>query len=256
MKLQRSMRAVIGGALALVAATCLSGGVAHAQKAAETDATATRVMNAYVEAIGGEAAYDKFKTRRVKATFSMPAAGINAPLTIFQKAPNLQRTLTEIPGLGKIVQICDGKQVYDSNPITGQRLLEGEEKDAILLEADFAADVNWQQRYASVKSDGEAEVDGSKCDKLRLVTMGGQERVAYFDQASHLLVKAEMTVETPQGKLATVSRLLDYKDVDGMKFPFKTEVSLLGQQQVIQIDSIEHGVEFPADTFKIPALDE
>jgi outer membrane lipoprotein-sorting protein len=233
------------------------GNTLRAQDAAvaKVDEKAAKIMDAYVEALGGAEALDKFESRQFKGKFKMPAAGMEAPLTISQQAPNKQRTMMELPGIGKIEQVCDGEQVFDKNPLTGERMLSGGEKEAVLMEADFDADANWRKRYKSIEFVGEAEVDGSDCYQLEMVSSGGQQRTAYFDQETNLMIKVEMTVDSPQGKLATVSRLKDYREVDGIKYPFTTELSLMGQTQIIQIESVEHGVDFPADTFAIPSQD-
>ena len=224
-------------------------------KQVQTDLpSAEAVMDAYVEAMGGKEAFEKLKTRKIKATFSMPAAGVNAPLTLIQAAPNKLRTEISIPGLGDITQICDGENVYEKNPITGERLLEGGEKEAALLEASFQSDAAWKENLKSVKMLGKEDVDGKPCYKLEMMTKGGLKRTAYIDAETNMMVMNEMTIESPQGKIAVTNQFSDFKEVDGITLPHKTQMSMLGQKQTIAIQQIEHGVEIPADTFKIPNI--
>lgn len=224
--------------------------VACAQDAAAPSGES--VLDAYLEAIGGAEKLESHTARRITAKFSMPQLGIKGPMTITQAAPKKYRMETELPSIGKIVQICDGENVLDKNPLTGERMLEGLEKEAVLLEANYYADSKWREMYKKVPAAEKVDVDGEPCLKLVLEAKSGSIRTNYYSAKTKLLVKSEMTVDSPQGKLAVESKFSDYKAVKGVLFPHKTTQTTLGQQQVVEIEKIELDPTLAADTFVIP----
>ena len=68
-----------------------------------------------------------------------------------------------------------------------------------------------------------------------------------------LLVQVEAVVHHSMGDIPVTSKLSDYKEVDGIKIPFTNSSSMMGQEQAIALQSVEHNVEIPADRFAVPA---
>lgn len=239
--------------MALVAGILFTGtGQPLAAQDQATGITAEQVLDGHVKAIGGADKLKSFETRVTKATLSMPQVGLTGPMTITQKAPNLYRLEIDLPGVGNMLQICDGKDVMDNNPLMGKRMLSGGEKESVMIEASFNAEANWRKTYKSVSYAGKEDVGGAPCHKVVAELASGAKRTMYYDAATGLLKKIKAVVSSPQGELATESIIEDYKEVDGVKYAYKTTVSVLGQQQVVEIDSIEHDAEVDAETFTIP----
>lgn len=213
--------------------------------------TAEQVLDGHVKAVGGVEKLESFKNRRTTGKFSMPAAGLNGPMKIIQEAPNHYRMEMEIPGIGKVLQVCDGEKVLDKNPLTGQRMLSGAEKEAVMLEATFNSEAHWRDLYKNVSYEGREDVDGKPCHKIVLETKSGSKRTQYYDVATGLLSKVKAIVSSPQGELATESTVSDYKEVDGLKYAHKTVVAVLGQQQIIEIEQVEHDVQLPEGSFDV-----
>jgi hypothetical protein len=49
-----------------------------------------------------------------------------------------------------------------------------------------------------------------------------------------------MTAATPMGEIAIENDYLDYRDLDGIKMPFESRQSVLGQAQVMRFTKITH----------------
>jgi zinc protease len=247
-----TLRAIVAAVTMAAAPLCVAttAGQVSAQEKPAT-VTAEQVIDGYVKAIGGAEKLQSFKTRRTTAKFSMPAVGLQGPMTVTQSAPNSYKLEVEIPGIGKILQICDGEKVLDKNPLTGERMLEGTEKDTVMLEANFYSDSQWRKVYVKTSYEGREDIEGRPCHKVALETTSGNKRTHFYDVETNYLVKVRTIVSTPQGELATENTLSDYKDVDGVKFPHKTIVSVMGQQQEIVIEKIENNPQLADDAFKI-----
>jgi len=214
--------------------------------------TGEAVLDAYVAAIGGVEKYKSLKSLRINSTFSMAAAGVKAPMTISQQAPNRYRMELTIPGLPPIVQICDGENVYSKEPQGGARMLEGAEKDAMLLQADFDSTPTWRDTYLKAELKGMADVEGKPAYQVELSTKEGLKLSNFYDAQSLLLVQTQSEQNTVVGPMKITTSLSDYRDVQGIKMPHKSVQSVQGQSVEITIEKIEANLEFPAGTFEIP----
>ena len=108
------------------------------------DPTGEQVIDRYVEATGGKAAYEKIKSRVITGKMSIPAQGISGDILIHQKAPNLSHTSITIPQIGgKIERGFNGEVGWEKNPMTGSRVLDGEEKQQMLREASLNNELHW-----------------------------------------------------------------------------------------------------------------
>lgn len=74
----------------------------------------------------------------------------------------------------------------------------------------------------------------------------------YFDKNTLLVKKIESNVVTDAGAIDVTAYLSDYKTVDGIKIAHRTEMELIGQKRVIEIQTIEHNVDLAEDQFDPP----
>jgi hypothetical protein len=61
-----------------------------------------------------------------------------------------------------------------------------------------------------------------------------------------------MTTQSPLGKIQVETVLSDYRDFGGLKVPVKTELSMMGQKQVLAIESVTYDAIDPK-VFELPA---
>ena len=215
--------------------------------------SAETVLDNYVKATGGKSAYEKHHNMKVEATMEMPAQGIKASLTSYAAAPNLSRTVTEFPGLGKSEQGHDGEIFWSMSAMEGPRVMQGEEKDFMVRLNAYNAELRWQEIYDKIECTGTEDVDGKTCYKVVMTPATGSPVTNYFDKETGLLVRTDMIAKTPMGEMPIESRVEDYKEVDGQKVPFKTTQSFMGMKQIITMNNVEFNVELPENIFAPPA---
>jgi hypothetical protein len=80
-------------------------------------------------------------------------------------------------------------------------------------------------------------------------TAGGAVVTLCFDQETGLLTRLIRFSESPVGRVVTRVDYGDYRDVDGMKFPFAWTVTWLGGRSSYQLAGIEPNSTLPANTF-------
>jgi zinc protease len=247
-----SMRRIIVPALFAVIATL---GQPDARGQSKPDLpTADTVLNQYIEATGGKAAYEKLKNRVLTGTIELPAANIKGTIKITQAPPNKMSVITELGPVGMSKRVTDGKTAWEVSTVAGDRELDGEEKETFLRDAHFFKELLWKDLYAKVECVGIEDVDNKPAYKVVLTPKVGKPGTEYYDKTSHLLVKQTSTVASPNGDVVVEAFPSDYKTVDGIMIPHTATQKILTQEIVVKMKEIKHNVDLPDDAFKRPAL--
>lgn len=212
---------------------------------------AEAIMDRFVEVTGGKEAYLKLKNRKVTGRLEIPAAGISGKVTMYQEG-NKMRTSMEIPGIGLIEQFCDGKHAGEINPLSGSRLLEGEELALILRQSYFQSDVDWRKLYPKAKVTGTKTIADKTCFVVELETPEGYKATKMFDQKSGLLIAEKVSFKGQMGDVTAENVVTKYKAIDGVQFPVETKMTMLSQEMVLKVDAVEHNISLPKDTFEFP----
>lgn len=227
---------------------------ATATKPESATLTGEQVLDKYVEVTGGKAAYEKLKTRRMKAAMEIPGAPVKPTMEIFQKAPNLHLQLVAIPEMGmEQSRGFDGKIAWSKDPMQGVRVLEGKEASAMKDETPFNVEIRWREVYKEAKNLGRKTIDGTDGYEIELTPKeGGNPTTSFYDATSFLLIHQTKTQETPQGKMTSKISMSDYKDVDGIKIPFTMTISGGPQKVIMKIQEVKHNEEMPDSKFAKP----
>ncbi len=221
-------------------------------KAQDTEIpSAESILDTFFEVTGGEEAYQKVKTRVTKGTLEIVGAGLKGDIEIYQTEPNKLVSTVEFEGLGQIVQGTDGKAAWELNPLTGDRVLDGDEKADFLREARLD-ETAWREDYEKVECTGVEDLDGKPTYKVIMTPKQGNASTNFYDKESGLLVKSSRTVESPMGQIPVEIFVSDYQEVDGLKIPFKSTQKVLTQELKTEIKEVQQNVEIGADRFAIP----
>jgi zinc protease len=244
MLLRRSIRT----AILLTSALGLSARMARADDLPKAET----ILDQYIGATGGKAAYEKIKNRVSKGTLEVTGANIKGTIVVYQAEPDKLATEVDIAGVGKTLQGTDGKVVWEVTEATGDRVLSGEEKETRLLEATFNEELNWRKIYTKVETTGVEDVEGKPAYKVVLTPKVGKAVTTYYDKVSHLVVKQVRFEKSPMGEVNDEVFPSDYKKVDGILIPHKETHKLLTQEFVITMSEVKQNVTLPADAFKVP----
>ncbi|MFW9842893.1 MAG: hypothetical protein ACFFES_18565, partial [Candidatus Thorarchaeota archaeon] len=106
--------------------------------------TGEKIFDAFIEASGGVDNYDNIINRYSEATLTIPAAGINLDLKIYNARPNRLYLIASSKAIGEIRRGTDGAVFWENSLMSGPRLLEGEELSAALREATFDRFEHWR----------------------------------------------------------------------------------------------------------------
>lgn len=251
----RSLRGRLVGCLALgMTAIVLLADCPTSTFAQQTDLpSAKEIIAKHVEATGGADKYRQLKSMRAEGTISIPQAGISGTIKVVQKLPDKILTITTMSGLGETRQGTDGKIAWENSTIMGPRVLEGEEAEQMIEEADLARVLEPEKHYKEMKCTGVEEIDGEKYYVVELVKNNGRKQVEYYSVDSGLLVRSDITAVTNMGDMKVETTVSDYRDVDGIKTPFKVVQKLPnGITAEIAFSKIEYNVDLADDLFAVP----
>jgi outer membrane lipoprotein-sorting protein len=218
--------------------------------------TADEIIAKNVQARGGADKLAAVQTIKATATMAM-GPGMEAPGTSIQKRGNMARLEFTIQGL-TAVQAYDGKNAWEVMPFMGK-------KDPELMATDEAKDIqemadidgpliDYKSKGNQVELLGKEKMEGTDVYKLKVTLKNGDVQTVYIDADSYLEIKEE-TKRTVRGSEQEIEESIgDYKEVNGIIFPFAMESGIKGSQQKQKLTITKIELNVPADDsiFKMP----
>jgi hypothetical protein len=215
------------------------------------------VFDKYLQAVGG--------AQKAAALTSYTATGTNVgygpesvdkrPTEVYAKANPLQRTTIVRTSNGPTTTTLNGMNAWYAAPLrpvdvltlAGQELA-GAKIDAMLF---FPAQVKtiaprWRVGLPTTIDDQDVDVvQGNTADGV-IVTL-------YFDQKTGLLTRSIRYTDSPVGKLPVQVDYADYRDVNGVKMPFKYTQTGLDGRDTFELTQIRANANVEASRFNKPA---
>lgn len=211
------------------------------------------IVDKYIEATGGKAAYDKVKTEITTGTMTLGAMGLKGAMVMYSQAPDKRSMEITIEGVGKIVDGSNGDIAWSMNAMQGPRLKEGDEKAESLRQGRHNADLNWRDLYKSAETAGAETVEGKDCWKVALTSKDGRPSTRWYDKKTGLLVKMAATSKSPMGEMAAELFPQDYRKEGDLLVPHKMVTKVAGQEMTMSIEKIEQNVDIPKEKLEPPA---
>jgi hypothetical protein len=226
--------------------------VAPPAVASEGLPSAEEVIENFIKATGGRDAYGKLHDRVIKGTVAIPQMNVSGTIQIQMAEPNLMHTASEFPGAGKQRQGVKDGIGWEITDMGGARLLEGPELASAVRNATFNAELKWKELYKTVECAAAETINGKKTYKLVFTPHEGAESSQFYDAETHLLVKARHVIQIQMGDVPVETDFSDYRDVDGIKLPYKTIQTIPNAKLEIVFSEVKHNVDLAADTFDLP----
>ncbi len=229
---------------------------AEPEAAKKHDEKALKVIDTYVEKIGGKDLIMSIKSMHTSGTISIPMMGINGKVDVYAAQPGRMATVMDLPGLGRIETGYDGEYGWNSDPMSGPSLMDEEQIHALAEQSDPNAAAKHRELYSVIEYQGETDFQGQKAHKLRLVrAKGGMEATEFYSTDTGLLLGQESIQPSPMGEMKILSVMSDYKEFDGMKMPTRLQQSIGPNQMVTTIDSVTLNKVDPAVFKRPPAIE-
>jgi outer membrane lipoprotein-sorting protein len=138
--------------------------------------------------------------------------------------------------------------------IVGDEITEFDNKKLgkLKLEAAMNFLLDPEAHGVSLELTGIETVDSTECYKIELTTEGGTKWVQFYAIDSGLKIKEVKEVETTQGSFQQETFYGDYKEIDGLKFPFKIKQSFGMQTIEMNVSSVKLNEGLKDSIFEIP----
>ena len=237
-----------------------------------------QILDKYIEALGGAqrlAGLNSYAGTGTAVGFG--GFGNGAQVQLFAKAPDQRAMIiefTDAPGRGDTTRSYDGRIGWLRTPLTvlGEYQLTGGELDGARLDAQLSFPGQIKQILTNLRvgpptaiSDLPAPVSQTL---LTPTAMFGQERevqvvqgngprgllvTLYFDRESGLLLRMVRYGGSPIGRVPTQIDYADYREVSGVKLPFRMTFAWLDGRDAIQLNDVRTNVAIDPARFGRPA---
>lgn len=224
--------------------------------AAATLPSAESLLVKAVEASGGAEAVRGVRSFHSEGEISIVGQAIRGKMSLWWKDGDFY-TVQEIPGIGVLQAGKQGDTLWSQDPITGLRQLEGIEAEQHRWAASFLLPADWKTYFTSAETLGERTLaEGQTVYDVELKSASGARMQLSFDTTSGLPLEQKFEQVSVLGNAPLVTRLEDYRDVDGLKIPFKQVTKTSVAQAVQQTHTLELDVEVDTSKFAIPSRGE
>lgn len=242
------MKKVVICALGLLLAVA---GSAQAQDLGE-------VLDGYYEVMGGLDKLKSIDTLKLTGKMAM-GQGVEAPATMMQKRPNKVRQEFTFQGMVGI-QAYDGETAWMHMPFMGQtapelmpeemasEFVEGGEIDSPLIDAEA--------RGIALELVGKEEIEGTEAFNIKVTRQNGDVEHHYLDAEYYIPIRVTRTQKAMGQETEVNLTLGDYKEIDGMMFPFSIEISGGQGGVALVIDDIAVNEDLDDMLFAMPEVEE
>ncbi len=176
-------------------------------------------------------------------------------LEIFAKAPGQRATLTHSPA-GDTITTYDGRAGWIAAPETERPVpllaVTGQELDGVKLEAELFFPVRIKQALGKWRTGVPTTIGDREVQVVQGTTAGGATATLCFDSESGLLVRLVRFAESPVGRLVTQVDYADYREVAGIRMPFRWTVSWLNGRSIFELSDVQPNVPIDAAKFARP----
>ncbi|HYL75686.1 MAG TPA: c-type cytochrome [Bryobacteraceae bacterium] len=217
---------------------------------AGTAPTAADILDKYVAALGGADAIKKINSRVMKG--SIHAGGSDTPIELFTKAPNKRISISHM-GDRESITAFDGTVGWLGSTGRPPREMSPAESEAAGLDAEFALALRLKEMFQQLRPGRPEEINGVQCVSLFGTRPGKPPVRFYFDAKTGLLQRLVRYGETPMGRNPTQIDYADYREVDGVKIPFRWTLSRPNGRFTIQIAEVKANVPVDDARFAKPS---
>jgi outer membrane lipoprotein-sorting protein len=214
--------------------------------------TAAQILDKYLQAVGGAQAAS-LTSIVGRGTYSgYGPEGFPRPVEIYARTPGRKAIVVRDKDAGDNITVFDGTSGWVSAPFKPIDVMElhGAELDSLRADAELMFPANVKSALANLRSSTDflndrsvLAVQGTK--GAALVTM-------YFDEETGLLTRLVRSTPSVVGRLPVQTDYSDYRDVAGVKIPFKWTTTWLDGRSTFDLSEVQTNVTVDAARFARP----
>jgi photosynthetic reaction center cytochrome c subunit len=216
--------------------------------------SADQILDKYIQALGG--------AQRLSAISSFVAKGTSSgygpesaqrPIEIYAKAP-AQRAMIIHTDNGDSTTVTDGRSAWISAPLRPVPVmpLTGGELEGAKIDAALSFPGRIKQALGQWRSGAPSIVNDQRVQVVQGTAADGTMATLFFDPDTGLLVRMRRYAASPVGRIPTQFDYSDYREVNGVKWPFKWTMTWLDGRESVELTEVQTNVNIDATRFNRP----
>jgi outer membrane lipoprotein-sorting protein len=213
------------------------------------------VLERYVQALGGAARLAGLTSFVATGTKLGYEAAEASPVEIFARASGQRTTIIQTPG-GDTTAVFDGRAGWLAMPATDTpiplRPLTGGELEGARLDVDLSFPTRVKDVLGNWRGAAPAILDDRDVWIVQATSAGQSPVRLYFDAETGLLTRLLRYADTPVGRNPTQIDYADYREVAGVRMPFRWTVTWQSGRDTFELTEVQPNVPIDAARFARP----
>ena len=210
--------------------------------------TVDEVLAKYVEAMGG-AAIDKVTSRVIKGELNVVGVSRGGSFETHAQAPNKIGTILQAYPMGNVGAGFNGRSGW-VRTTKGLRTFKNSEWMAMRREADLYGQFRPKSAFQKATLAGMSKIGYREVYVVDLVPALGQKERLYLDAKTYLPVRSNTVLLLEGNSVLAEIYLDDWREVDGIKYPFYMSQKFPGMTMTYNVKEIKHNVPINPKLFE------
>jgi len=197
--------------------------------------TATKVMDNFLSAIGGEENLREIKDLTMNMSADMQ--GRKLDFQFIKKAPSMFKQNVSMAGNLMSSQVYDGKQLsikqMGQDVPADEATIKDSEYDAAIISEIAIKDMNLETKLVGIEA-----IEGENTYVVEVVKPSGKTSTHFYRVSDGLKIRESVVQEGPQGEMVLNVDFTDFQEVDGIKFPFSFSMPMGPMKLIVNADEI------------------
>jgi photosynthetic reaction center cytochrome c subunit len=216
--------------------------------------SADQILDKYIQALGGAqrlASLNSFVAKGFSVGYG--PEGSQRPVEIYAKAPNQRTTIIRTQN-GDSTTVFDGRAGWIAAPLRPVPVLSlaGSILEGVKLDAELSFPTRIKQVLTKWRVGFLVTINDREAQAVQGTTAGGSLATLFFDSESGLLVRLVRYSDSLVGRTPTQIDFSDYRDVAGVKMPFRFTVTWLDGKENYELTDVQPNVSIDAAKFARP----
>jgi hypothetical protein len=223
-----------------------------AEPGAAVTSEVARILDRYVQAVGGKTAIENVISLSFVGDFEIPTHGAKGTIQSSAKAPNKSYMQFSIPGVLVMAQGYNGSVGWVQDSVNGVRQKTGLELEGAKLDSVFYQQTQLRQMYSIMELVGTQMVGSRQAHVILATTPQGISDKYYFDTQSGLLIRQDSDRTAPEGKSITETYFDNYISSCGILLPTSLRAVSPQVTSVVRVKNFDCNKAIADTIFNMP----
>ena len=210
-----------------------------------------QILQRHEQAVGGKEAVAGIKSFRLKGTFDLN--GMHGMIESWRKEPRKTLSVIEFPRGGILKKGFDGETHWLQTPVGTFTTSSQQEVAELERDAEAYSAGTIKSQFESMKLENKARLSGRDVYVIEGKPAKGPSEKLFFDVESGLLLRWDMARrQSNRGTVFVKVHLNDYKDINGVKVPFKIRFAFESFNFTVNLEEVQHNIDIDDAVFRKP----